>query len=152
LYREAIDVIDVPGVDGTYQLAPVPAKMWLEMKAAAAADGVSLFIVSAFRSYDYQAGLLHNKLADGIAIDDALSVVAPPGCSQHHTGCAVDVGTPGSEYLEEDFETTEGFDWLQTHAGRYGFTMPYARENRSGFIYEPWHWSHEGIEGFLITR
>jgi D-alanyl-D-alanine carboxypeptidase len=38
------------------------------------------------------------------------------------------------------FETTAAFRWLTSNAGKFGFVMPYTRDNPHGFIYEPWHW------------
>jgi hypothetical protein len=31
------------------------------------------------------------------------------------------------------------------HASKFGFVMPYTRDNLHGFIYEPWHWVLEEI-------
>ena len=66
---------------------------------------------------------------------------AAPGYSQHHTGCAVDIATPGSRPLTEEFEESEAFAWLGNRAAEFGFSMTYPRDNPQGFIYEPWHWA-----------
>ena len=102
-------------------------------------------ITGAEQLYDYQRELFHKKLAAGQPIDGILAVIAAPGFSQHHTGCAVDVGAPGCESLTEDFEQTNEFHWLVQHAKRFAFSMPYPRNNQFGFIYEPWHWAHATI-------
>jgi zinc D-Ala-D-Ala carboxypeptidase len=73
-----------------------------------------------------------------------LTVIAAPGFSQHHTGLAIDVGTPNRPVLTEDFENTAAFRWLTSYAGKFGFVMPYNRNNPHGFIYELWHWVLEG--------
>ena len=65
---------------------------------------------------------------------------APPGCSEHHTGRAVDIGTPHCKVLDEEFEQTEAFDWLVRFAGKFGFRLSYPRGNSCGYAYEPWHW------------
>jgi len=70
-----------------------------------------------------------------------LKVNTPPGYSEHHTGRAVDLATPGCPPLTEEFETTAAFAWLVRHAHRFGFTMRYPRGNRFGIAYEPWHWA-----------
>ena len=69
---------------------------------------------------------------------------AAPGYSEHHTGRAVDLTTPGTPPLLEAFERTAAFAWLERHAARFGFVMTYPRNNPLGVIYEPWHWTfHE---------
>jgi D-alanyl-D-alanine carboxypeptidase len=90
---------------------------------------------------DYQADLIRKKIAAGQQIADILEVNTAPGFSEHHTGRAVDIATPGSRPLTEDFENTEAFQWLTTEAARFGFSMTYPRENPWGISYEPWHWS-----------
>ncbi len=142
-YTEATDLIDVgPNLVGRMQrLTPRAAIQWQELVAAAAADGVRLLIVSGFRSIDYQAGLIRNKLAAGQQIDEILKVNAAPGYSEHHTGQAIDIATPGSRPLTEQFEESEAFAWLRSKGPEYGFSMTYPRENSFGFSYEPWHWT-----------
>jgi len=109
-----------------FHLLPGAAAAWQAMRDAAAADGVTLFLVSAFRSVARQHEIVAAKLARGQSLDTILAVSAAPGYSEHHTGCAIDIGTPDSPVLEEVFETTPAFAWLQQHA--------------SGYLYEPWHW------------
>jgi zinc D-Ala-D-Ala carboxypeptidase len=129
------------GVDGReHQLIPAAAMAWRHLKAAALADGITLFIVSAFRSIDTQANIIRRKLEAGVAIDEILTVCAPPGFSEHHTGCAVDVSTPGAHDLEIEFDQTAAYAWLKSHAAEYGFHLSYPVGNSSGYQYEPWHW------------
>lgn len=122
------------------RLTPDTLLAWQDMKAAATATGVSLFLVSAFRSIAYQGELLARKLAKGQQIEAILKVNAAPGYSEHHSGRAIDIGTPDSPVLEESFESTAAFAWLQQHAAGFGFRMSYPRNNRHQLVYEPWHW------------
>jgi D-alanyl-D-alanine carboxypeptidase len=142
-FPEARRLVEVgPNLVGRMQqLAPEAAARWREMVAAAEADGVRLLLVSGFRSFDYQGELIRKKLARGEAIGEILRVNAAPGFSQHHTGLAVDIATPGSRPLTEAFEQSEAFGWLTGNAAGFGFSMTYPRDNPWGFIYEPWHWS-----------
>ena len=121
-------------------LAPAAAKAWREMSAAARAEGISLRIVSAFRSVERQAELVQARLAGGQPLDAVLAVSAPPGYSEHHSGCAVDLATDGVPPLEEGFEQTAAFRWLEQNARRFGFTLSFPRGNAYGYAYEPWHW------------
>ena len=144
LQREAESLVPL-GIDvlGRDQFAMADAaQAWRALQAAAAGEGIALQLVSAFRSVDYQAGLIRRKLDKGQPLDEILRASAAPGYSEHHTGRAFDMTTPGSELLEASFETTPAFGWLLQHAGRFGFSLSFPRDNPQGFIYEPWHWCY----------
>ena len=145
VFQEAADLVEVGlNLVGRMQtLEPETARKWAEMVAAAAADGVTLMIVSGFRDIDYQARLIRKKINAGQALSDILTVNAAPGFSEHHTGRAVDVATPGSRPLTEEFEDSDAFRWLADNAAHYGFSMTYPRDNPYGFVYEPWHWARQ---------
>lgn len=142
-HEDSSQLVDVgPNLVGRIQrLTPVAAGQWEAMVLAAEEDGLRLLMVSGFRSFDYQAELIRKKLAAGQEIGEILRVNAAPGFSEHHTGLAVDIATPGSRPLTEAFEGTEAFDWLEENAVGFGFSMSYPRDNVDGFAYEPWHWS-----------
>lgn len=144
-FEEALDLVDVgPNLVGRMQqLTPKTATQWGAMVDAAAAEGIALLIVSGFRGIDYQARLIRKKLNAGQVVSDILQVNAAPGFSEHHSGRAVDIATPGSRPLTEEFEGSDAFRWLTENAGRYGFSMTYPRENPFGFVYEPWHWAQK---------
>lgn len=131
------------GTDGRDKLlTPVAARAWLRMRRHAAADGIDLRLISAFRGVDFQAALVRAKLDRGVALDEILRVNAPPGYSEHHTGRAVDIGTEGVVALDAAFEATDTFRWLQAHAAEFRFRLSYPRSNAEGFMYEPWHWCY----------
>ncbi len=142
-FAETDDLVDVgPNLVGRMQrLAPAAAQQWEAMVLAAGADGIHLLIVSGFRGVEYQAALIRKKINAGQSISDILSVNAAPGFSEHHTGRAVDIATPGSRPLTEEFESTEAFGWLGSNAGDFSFSMTYPRDNPWGIAFEPWHWS-----------
>jgi D-alanyl-D-alanine carboxypeptidase len=121
-------------------LAPAAAHAWARLRAAASEEGVELHIVSAFRSVERQVAIIERKLKAGLSIEQVLSVSAPPCFSEHHTGLAIDIGTPGVVALEPEFENTPAFAWLTRHAAAFGFQLSYPRNNPGGFDYEPWHW------------
>lgn len=126
--------------DRPQQLTPESFTAWTAMKLAATNNQVDIFLISAFRSTQYQADLLAKKLNSGASIEDVLAVNAAPGFSEHHTGRAVDIGTYDCDALVEKFENTKAFQWLEENADDFGFTMTYPRNNAFGIIYEPWHW------------
>lgn len=117
------------------------------MRQAALADGVSLGLLSAFRSVAlqrqlfFEVGAARNQTAETRA-----KVSAPPGFSEHGTGYAVDLGdlsAPDTD-LSTRFEETKAFRWLQHNAARYHFRLSFPRRNAQGVAYEPWHWRYEG--------
>lgn len=123
-----------------YLLIPEAAKAWAAMKQAALQEDVVMEVVSAFRDIDRQSAIIRAKIDRGMPFEKIFTLSAPPGYSEHHTGRAVDINTPGCIATEEEFENTEAFRWLSANAARFGFTLSYPRGNASGFIYEPWHW------------
>lgn len=123
-----------------FLLVPDAARAWQIMRGAAARAGVTLTLVSAFRSISRQAEIIRKKLDDGLSLAAILSESAPPGFSEHHSGRAIDVTTTGIAGLEPEFETTEAFRWLTQNASRHGFVLSFPRGNRYGYVYEPWHW------------
>ncbi|MGI9219829.1 MAG: M15 family metallopeptidase [Woeseiaceae bacterium] len=142
-FAEAVELVEVgPNLVGHMQrLTPQAAQQWSDMIRDAAKAKIQLLIVSGFRGVEYQADLIRKKIAAGQQIADILAVNTAPGFSEHHTGNAVDIATPGSRPLTEDFENTEAFQWLKAEAGQFGFSMTYPRDNPWGITYEPWHWS-----------
>jgi D-alanyl-D-alanine carboxypeptidase len=124
----------------TIYLEPDTAKAWEKMKEAALKENIELLPLSGFRSIRTQAEIIRMKLESGRSLDDIMTANAPPGYSQHHTGRALDICTPGFIVPEKDFDQTPAFQWLTIHAQKFGFIMSYPVNNPEGFIYEPWHW------------
>ncbi len=120
------------------------ARAWNAMQAAALREGVVLEAISGWRSHDYQLGIFERKRARGLSVAEILAVNAAPGYSEHHSGRALDIGTPDEPPAEESFERTDAFAWLRGNAHAFGFVMSYPRDNPHGIVYEPWHWCHRG--------
>jgi D-alanyl-D-alanine carboxypeptidase len=149
LYDEAKDLVALSEAQHgrTYLLTHTAANAWRRMKAAAEQDGVEIYLVSAFRSVERQRELIMQKIACGQPLDRVLEVLAPPGCSEHHTGNAVDLGCTEALPLDPVFETTSAFSWLKRNASIFGFSLSYPRDNRFGYVYEPWHWCYSDAVG-----
>jgi D-alanyl-D-alanine carboxypeptidase len=146
IQREAARLVFVgraPDDGKPVRLAPRTAIAWRRMRDAAAQDGVTLLPLSGFRSIARQTRIIRTNLAKGRPLDDLLRYVAAPGCSEHHTGRALDIGSPKNRrHFEEDFDRTPEFRWLKKHAHRFGFRLSYPRRNPHRIGYEPWHWFH----------
>jgi D-alanyl-D-alanine carboxypeptidase len=133
-------------IDGEerFKLHPSAMSAWKRMKKAARIEGIRLYIVSAFRSITRQSEIIERKRRNGISEKEIFRVNALPGFSEHHTGRALDLNTPGSPELKEAFEDSPAFRWLMQNASRFGFRLSYPRENKYGISYEPWHWFYMG--------
>jgi D-alanyl-D-alanine carboxypeptidase len=142
LFDDATKLIVIGrGKDGKeHQLEPRAAAHWLKLDCAAMDDGVSMYILSAYRGFQRQSEIVRAALAAGRSVDSVFANIAPPGCSEHHTGRAVDLGTVGCENLTEAFEQTAAFEWLQQRGCEFGFGLSFPLNNPWGYNYEPWHW------------
>ena len=137
-------------------LQTVACDAFLEMQKAAAADGVTVWMQSGYRSVKYQTSLYERKTKyyldkgydNATAKEKAAAVVNPPGYSEHNCGLAADLNSPEHTGLDEGFEKTAAFRWLCAHAGDYGFILRYPKdaEDKTEIIYEPWHWRYVGVE------
>jgi len=126
-----------------HYLIPQAGNAWNALRDAANGDGVVIEIVSAYRSFQQQFEIVKSKIEKGMSPEVVLSVNAPPGCSEHHTGRALDIGTPNCIALDKSFENTAAFSWLQSNARQFGFALSYPPSNPFGFDYEPWHWCYQ---------
>ncbi len=137
---EELQMVEATASGRAFYLTPTAADAWHAMKSAADGDGIEIHIVSAYRSVDRQVELIQQKLNAGRLLSDILTYLAPPGCSEHHTGRAVDIATGDKQPLEADFDLTPAFSWLSAHAHEFGFRLSFPQGNKFGYIYEPWHW------------
>jgi hypothetical protein len=96
-------------------MRPDVAAAYDQMAAAARGDGITVMVVSGFRSDAEQAELF--------AAHPDPTWVAPPGQSLHRCATELDLG-PSSAY-----------GWLAANASRFGFLQRYS--------YEPWHYGFE---------
>ena len=139
----------VVSVDGNYKMESKAAAAWQDMQAAASRDGVSLWIISAYRTLERQTELYQEKVEEyknlgyneGDAKIEAGKWVAVPGTSEHCLGYAADLCS-----LEENFENSDQFAWLQKHCAEYGFILRYPKDkvDITKISYEPWHYRYVG--------
>ena len=139
----------VVSVGGNYKLETRAAAAWQKMQAAASKDGVSLWIISAYRTLERQTELYNEKVEEYKALGyseadakaEAGKWVAVPGTSEHCLGYAADLCS-----LEESFENSSQFAWLQKHCAQYGFILRYPKDkvDITKISYEPWHYRYVG--------
>lgn len=150
-------------IDRTYSnkdiyLDPDVYDAFKKMHAAAQVDGVSLRILSAFRSNDSQKGIWNRKWQtfSGIGADKAKNILrysSMPGTSRHHWGTDMDLNFLENSYFESGFGLVE-YNWLVNNARNYGFCQPYTAKNgmRSGYEQEKWHWSYQPKSSEYIKK
>ena len=120
------------------------------------AEAPRAFVLSSYRTYEYQSNAFRNKVASLVqegysqeqAEAEAGTVVAVPGTSEHHLGLAVDVIDTTLWALEEEQADLPAQKWLLENSWRYGFILRYPADKiqSTGIIYEPWHYRYVGEE------
>lgn len=125
-----------------------------EMMDACREAGYEPLICSAYRTQETQQDLFNNKVAKleagGKSHDEAMqeagTVVAVPGTSEHQLGLTVDVVDVNNQNLTEEQEKTPTQKWLMANSWRYGFIhrYPNSKSDITGIIYEPWHYRYVG--------
>lgn len=109
-------------------------------------DGLTIYAVSGYRSYNTQNMLFNNK-ANKVGIEEANLVVAFPGQSEHQTGLAMDVSSQSVKFdLTKDFGQVPEGKWLKDNAHKAGFIIRYKEGTTdiTGYVYEPWHLRYVG--------
>lgn len=111
----------------------------------------NVWIQSAYRSIERQKELYDSSvqkyLKQGKTQEDAERLTSEyinkPGSSDHNLGLAVDFN-----YVDNKFESLNGFKWLQENAENYGFILRYPKDKESitKIAYESWHWRYVGVE------
>ncbi len=140
--------------DRRLKLRKAAAQQFRAMSASARASGVTLVPISGFRTVKDQQHLFFDVKAErGQTATKRAEVSAPPGYSEHHTGYAVDIGdgSAPATNLSTKFDKTRAYKWLSANAARYSFELSFAKNNRQGVSYEPWHWRYVGDRDSLET-
>ncbi len=122
-------------------LMPEAQQAFNEFQASAANDGVWLYIVSGFRSYEYQDYLYNNYYSYRGEETDRFSARA--GYSEHQSGLAMDLNN-----ASRSFVGTPEAAYIAAHCAEFGFIIRYPDEKEyiTGFMYEPWHLRYVGKE------
>ena len=115
---------------------------------AAKADKVTLYVESAYRSYNEQVRTF-NYWVSVVGEAQARRESAEPGHSEHQLGTTLDFADPSNGWqLLESFASTPSGRWLAANAYKFGFALSYPQggEAITGYIYEPWHYRYIGLD------
>lgn len=141
-------------VDETHAMDERCADALMQMVADCREAGFHPYICSAYRTQEYQQGLFDNKvlrvILEGVSREEAPAVaarsVAVPGTSEHQLGLAADIIDEYYTNLDQGQEDTDTQQWLMENCWRYGFILRYPNgtTEKTGIIYEPWHYRYVG--------
>ncbi len=127
----------------------------LEAKAAtllgrlldACGSGGQIVPVSGYRTHAYQETLYADSLKEN-GEDFTRQYVAWPGCSEHETGLAIDLGLADGEidFIRPDFPNEGVCAVFRKLAAEYGFIERYkaGKERITGISPEEWHFRYVG--------
>jgi D-alanyl-D-alanine carboxypeptidase len=149
--EETVDLATYPeisrGRDGLF-LDRKAAEEFVRLSKAAEADGVTLIVSSAYRSFDYQNGLFR-RFAERDGEDAASRYSARAGMSQHQLGTTIDLGD-----ITNAFAQSEAGVWMNEKAGYYGWSLSYPQnlEELTGYTWESWHWRWIGVDAVKMQE
>ena len=135
------DLVSLDGYGGG-KMERVAAEKFKKMSDAAKKDGINIYNVSGYRSYNTQKDLYNGYVKrNGQTKADTFS--ARPGTSEHQTGLATDINS-----VSDSFANTKEYKWLINNSYKYGFILRYpkGKEHITGYKYEPWHFRYLGEE------
>ncbi len=133
---------------GSFEMREQAHQALLDMFSAAQEAGYTLYVKSAYRSYQTQNTMYYNRYNKN-GYDDGW--VAYPGSSDHQTGLGVDIlnyAWTQKDGMNAEFGKTAEAQWMAAHCHEYGFVIRYLadKEEITGINYEPWHLRYVGTE------
>lgn len=103
--------------------------------------------VSGYRSKEEQEKLYHDCIIEN-GSNFTEQYVAYPGCSEHQTGLAIDLGenTEEIDFIRPSFPYSGIYAHFRELAADYGFIERYShgKEEITGISHEPWHFRYVG--------
>lgn len=129
------------------------AALLLRECIAACGGAREIVPVSGWRSQAEQQQIWDDTLAESGA-EFTRQYVALPGCSEHQTGLAIDLGRAAEhiDFIRPDFPSDGACGAFRRLAARYGFVERYPRgkERLTGIAHEPWHFRYVGAPHALL--
>ncbi len=127
-------------------MRPEAAEALEDLFEQAKSEGIILYGISGYRSYERQYKIFTNNIVNK-GKKYTLRYSAVPGTSEHQTGLAIDVSAKSLDFkLSSNFaSSTEGI-WLAKNAHTFGYIIRYPEGNEkiTGYAFEPWHIRYVG--------
>ena len=119
-----------------------------KLLAAAKQDGITLKVVSGYRSYERQQQVFarwvqkererHPDWTCEQAETEANTYSAKPGHSEHQLGTVVDALSSENNYQFSSDPKLKYITWLEDNCHKYNFKISYPK-TQTEYVYEPWH-------------
>lgn len=153
-----------------YKLQPQVWEAFKQMKTAAAKEGISIDLVSSYRSFTRQKSIWNRKfntfVKQGFTASESIEKIVEystlPGTSRHHWGTDIDIydasrPVPKSILIEANYENKGVYaklkQWMDNNAETFGFYLVYTNnDKRKGFKYEPWHYTYKAISKNMLHQ
>ena len=149
-YSSGVELVEMRGCDDEiFRVEINAAAQFRALQKAAAQAGIGILLSSAYRSIERQREIREEFLEE-YGEDYVRRFVAEPGCSEHHTGLALDfVAKIGGKWLignKEIFEHVRELQPVYDLLPGYGFILRYlaGKEEITGYPAEPWHIRYVG--------
>lgn len=149
-YLSKIELITTKDVDNLdIQVEKETYHAYLKLKKFLETKNIIIGISSAYRSKEYQQEIYDSFVKD-YGKDYADKFVAPVGCSEHHTGLAIDINIKvNGAWPKDNYELMKQekmFKTIHKYLSTYGFILRYPDEKKdiTGYPYEPWHIRYTG--------
>ncbi len=151
---ECVDLQGINSISNGRPMRKETAEAYIRMYADMAKAGItSCNVISGYRSYETQLGLVSKKVdarvAAGASRQNAYNQVtmstAPAGCSEHQLGLALDLSTGSSS--SQSFAVSAAGKWLNENCWKYGFVLRYqtGKSHLTGIVNEAWHYRYLGV-------
>ena len=149
-YIKSLELVQMQGYDDeVFWVEKNAAAQFMNLQKATAKNGIEIQLSSAYRSVERQQEIREEFLKE-YGEEYVRQFVAAPGCSEHHTGLALDfVARIDGKWLIENKEIRERAKELQPVYDilpQYGFILRYlkGKEMITGYPAEPWHIRYVG--------
>lgn len=149
-YLSKIELITIKNIDNEdIQIEKETYNAYQKLEKFLKTKNIIIGISSAYRSKEYQQEI-YDDFVKEYGEEYANKIVAPVGCSEHHTGLAIDINIKKNGKWpanNKELEKQEpSLRKIHKYLASYGFILRYSKdkENITGYPYEPWHIRYVG--------
>lgn len=149
-YLSKIELITIKNIDNEdIQIEKETYNAYQKLEKFLKTKNIIIGISSAYRSKEYQQEI-YDDFVKEYGKDYADKFVAPVGCSEHHTGLAIDINIKvNGAWPKDNYELMKQenmFKTIHKYLSTYGFILRYPdeKEDITGYPYEPWHIRYTG--------
>lgn len=148
-FEDTIEIIDVENCVGDkYKIEKKTYEAFLKLRESLMEnEGIHIELISVYRTIGQQQETVERYLKN-FGEEYTKKYVAKPGCSEHHTGFAIDVGVVfnGKLYrtIDDMLTIDDLFVAIQKRLPEYGFILRYPKDKESitKISYESWHFRY----------